>query len=70
MVAVDTLGNYFWLYVCAIENQQNKVFLVNDPTNGAGILQDPDLRFTVTGGLVNDCAVLALTPNGVPGFAS
>ena len=43
---------------------------MNDPTNGAGILQDPDLRFTVTGGLVNDCAVLALTPNGVPGFGT
>jgi hypothetical protein len=26
-VAVDTLGNAFWLYVCAIEDQQDKVFL-------------------------------------------
>jgi hypothetical protein len=69
LVAVDTLGKFFWLYVCAIANQQNKVFLANNPTNGAGILQDPQLRFTVTGGLVNDCAVLALTAAGVPALA-
>ena len=64
-VAVDTLGNYFWLYACAIEGQQNKVFLVNDPSNGQGILQNPDLMFTVTGGVVNDCAPLALTADGL-----
>lgn len=61
LVAVDTLGNYFWLYVCAIQDQQNKIFLVNDPANGEGLLQDPSLKFTVTGGIVNDCAALALT---------
>jgi hypothetical protein len=64
LVGLDTLGNYYWLFVCTIEGigkeGGNKVFLAKDATYGAGVLQDPGLKFTVTGGVVDDCAGLAL----------
>jgi hypothetical protein len=38
---------------------RSKVFLVQDQTNGTSVLQDPGLKFTVTGGVVDDCEGLA-----------
>jgi hypothetical protein len=60
LVALDTEGNYYWLWVCEVVGYGNKVFLTQDPVYGGDVLQDPDLMFTVTGGVVDDCAGLAL----------
>jgi hypothetical protein len=60
LVGLDTLGNYFWLFVCDVYGYGNKVFLAQDQTYGSDVLQDPNLKFTVTGGVVNDCEPLAL----------
>jgi hypothetical protein len=60
LVGLDTLGNYFWMFACVIEGVGNKVFLAQDSVYGVDVLQDPDLKFTVTGGVVDDCVPLAL----------
>jgi hypothetical protein len=59
LVGLDTLGNYFWLFACVIEGVGNKVFLAQDSVYGVDVLQDPDLKFIVTGGVVDDCVPLA-----------
>ena len=65
IIAADTKGNSFFMYACAINGQQNKVFLSKDSVNGASVLQDPSLKFTVTGGVVNDCVPLVLKSGGL-----
>jgi hypothetical protein len=60
LVGLDTLGNYFWLVVCDVLRYRNKMFLVQDQTHGTSVLQDPGLKFTVAGGVVDDCEGLAL----------
>jgi hypothetical protein len=57
---LNTLGNYFRLFACVIEGVENKVFLAEDSVYGVDVLQDLDLKFTVTGGVVDDCVPLAL----------
>jgi hypothetical protein len=60
LVGLDTLGNYYWLFMCDVYGYGNKVFLAKDQMYGGSVLQDPNLKFTVTGGDVNDCEPLAL----------
>jgi hypothetical protein len=60
LVGLDTLGNYFWSVVCDVLGYGNKVFLVQDQTYGTSVLQDPGLKFTMAGGVVDDCEGLAL----------
>lgn len=60
LVGLDTLGNYFWLFVCDVYGYGNKVFLAESQVYGGDVLQDPGLKFTVTGGDVNECEPLAL----------
>ncbi|KAI5258101.1 hypothetical protein E4T42_00655 [Aureobasidium subglaciale] len=53
LMAVDTLGNFFFPVLCAFETaQQAKVFLVKDPTADLSFIADPALRFIMTGGVV------------------
>ena len=54
-VSIDTLGNVFYLATCNIQDQPSKVFLVADPEQGVEKLLDPDLRYTVTSGVVEVC---------------
>lgn len=54
----DTTGGMFFTISCDIEDQASKVFLVADPVEGAKTLMDPKLRWTVTGGVVQDCYYL------------
>ncbi|KAK4495760.1 hypothetical protein PRZ48_013028 [Zasmidium cellare] len=68
LVAVDSLGNYLWPFVCGLQGQTNKVFLVNDLDNGASILEGSDLVYTIVGGVAQNCAPLALTGNGMTGI--
>ncbi|KKK16874.1 hypothetical protein AOCH_005736, partial [Aspergillus ochraceoroseus] len=65
LVAVDTQGQYSFLFVCALENQVNKVFLVQDPTTGAATLESADLMYTVVGGAASDCVPLAMVAGGL-----
>lgn len=65
LVAMDTLGNYFFPFMCDLQGQLNKIFLVQDTDNGADILESPDLVYTVTGGVTQNCTVLALTSQGL-----
>lgn len=62
LLAVDTLGNYFFPVVCNFEGaQRDKVFLVKDSTVDLSFIASKELRFTVTGGVVSQCNALALT---------
>lgn len=62
LVAVDTLGNYFRLFVCTIEGlaEGNKIFLAKVSESGASTLVSDSVRFTVTGGVVDECQQVAL----------
>ncbi|KAL8749824.1 MAG: hypothetical protein Q9184_006653 [Pyrenodesmia sp. 2 TL-2023] len=59
--AVDTLANYYLLATCNIQGQASKIFLVADPDEGIGKLLDEQLRFTVTGGVVEVCYFISWT---------
>ena len=57
-VAMDTVGGVFFPVTCDIQGQESKAFLVRDIEAGVTKLQDPSLRFTVTGGVVERCYFL------------
>ena len=61
LVAVDGEGTYLFPVMCAIENQNNKIFLVKD-TSAASLkaLEAEDLKFVLTGGVASQCSPLAL----------
>ncbi|KAL9595333.1 MAG: hypothetical protein Q9219_006510 [cf. Caloplaca sp. 3 TL-2023] len=64
-VAVDTLGEIFFPVTCDIQDQESKAFLVRDLDQGVQKLLDPKLRYTVTGGIVEECYFLPwLAPAG------
>ncbi len=60
MVAIDATGKNYWLYSCAIQNQGNKMFLAKDSKNATQVLQNPDMRFIVTGGQASNCRPVAM----------
>ena len=60
MLAIDTKGNYLWPFVCGIKSQLNKIFLVQNPDNGATVLQKDSMKFIVTGGEAYNCEPVAL----------
>lgn len=49
LVALDTAGGDYWLYMCGIQGQLKTIFLVNDAQNGVAILQVNALKNTVIG---------------------
>ncbi len=59
LVAIGTQGEYLFPVVCAIENQNNKVFLVKD-TSAVAALEAQDLKYVLTGGVASQCSPLAL----------
>lgn len=67
---VDTNGNSFFLAWCNIDYGSGsvpKVFLVNDYDTGLNTLEDPDLVYTIIGGVVvGDCHELDLTSDLTP----
>lgn len=65
LVAIDTLGNYYFPFVCGIQDQLNKVFLVADVDTGASVLESDDLLYTIVGGVASNCSVLALVASGL-----
>ncbi len=61
LVGIDTKGEYLFPVMCAIENQNNKIFLVKDTSASAlSALEADDLRFVLTGGAASKCGPLAL----------
>ncbi|MCJ1293932.1 hypothetical protein MMC34_005489 [Xylographa carneopallida] len=54
-IAVDSKGNYFYPVTCNIEGQPSKVFIVADPVKGLETLLLEELRYIVTGGVVQEC---------------
>ncbi|KAG9527760.1 hypothetical protein KCU93_g4897, partial [Aureobasidium melanogenum] len=70
LLAVDTLGNFFFPVLCTFEGaQQAKVFLVEDPTADLSFIATQELRFTMTGGVVSQCNPLALTSKSLQALA-
>ncbi|KAG9569096.1 hypothetical protein KCU71_g1514, partial [Aureobasidium melanogenum] len=70
LLAVDTLGNFFFPVLCTFEGaQQAKVFLVKDPTADLSFIAAQELRFTMTGGVVSQCNPLALTSKSLQALA-
>jgi len=67
-VAIDSEENYFYLAACSIADFGAKVFLVQDPNNGTTILQQPELQYTITGGVIDSCSIIALSSDGFSGF--
>ncbi|KAL8682577.1 MAG: hypothetical protein Q9224_006763, partial [Gallowayella concinna] len=57
-VAMDTIGGVFFPVTCDIQGQSSKAFLVRDIAQGVRQLQEPSLRYTVTGGVVETCYFL------------
>jgi len=54
-IAVDSKGDYFYPVTCNIEGQPSKVFIVADPVKGLETLLLEELRYIVTGGIVQEC---------------
>ncbi|KAH6607652.1 hypothetical protein Trco_003965 [Trichoderma cornu-damae] len=57
LIAMDSTQNAFFPFVCAIEGQLNKIFLVSDAENGTATLTDPDLILHLGIGIVYNKAV-------------
>lgn len=66
-IAESTTGDFFYTVVCNIQGQMSKVFLVTDLTTGVETLKREDLRYTVTGGVVDACYPIAFLSAG-PGL--
>ncbi|KAK1241927.1 hypothetical protein MKX07_007750 [Trichoderma sp. CBMAI-0711] len=69
LVPMDSQQNVFYPFVCDIKGQLNKLFLVSDKDTGADTLTDPDLRYTVVGGVAQTCVSLAMVAEHLPGWS-
>ncbi|KAL7809403.1 hypothetical protein V8C44DRAFT_334402 [Trichoderma aethiopicum] len=69
LVPMDSMQNIFYPIVCDIKGQLNKLFLVSDKDSGAAALMDPDLRYTVVGGVAQTCVPLAMVAEHLPGWS-
>lgn len=67
-VAADTSGNLFYTAFCSMQDEGSKVFLIKDPEAGLVTLKKPELQSVITGGVVEDCSLLALVTANVPGI--
>jgi hypothetical protein len=69
LVAVDSSLNVFYPFICSIEGQLNKLFLVADADTGSSTLMNSDLTYTVIGGVAQQCLSLAMVAQGLPGWS-
>jgi hypothetical protein len=58
---VDSDGHNFYPILCDIEGQSSKIFLASDFDKGPQTLMDPNLMYSITGGVVESCAPLDFT---------
>ncbi|KAH8125019.1 hypothetical protein LI328DRAFT_156029 [Trichoderma asperelloides] len=68
LVALGSSGLVLYPFVCTIEGQLNKVFLVNDASSGSSVLTNPDLTYTIIGGVAQNCASLSMVASDLPAF--
>lgn len=66
-VAVDTKSQIFYPVVCNVQGQSSKLFLAMDPVGGLQTLMKEELRYILTGGVVENCSYIAFVSSG-PGF--
>lgn len=60
-VAADTEANQYWLAGCNYKNGgATKIFLIADPDTGLKTLESEHVEWTVTGGFVSSCGMIAL----------
>lgn len=65
---LDTTGGIFFTLMCNLVDQASKIFWAADPVEGAKRLKEEKLRWTVRGGVVEDCFYLPWAlPAVVPG---
>ncbi|RFU77285.1 hypothetical protein TARUN_4961 [Trichoderma arundinaceum] len=69
LVALDSTHNIFFPFVCTIEGQLNKIFLVSDAATGEATLTNPDLTYTVIGGIAQSCVSLAMVAEDLQGWS-
>lgn len=66
-VAADTQNHIYYPVVCNLQGQSSKIFLAADPVAGLQTLMREDLRYILTGGIVQNCFYLAFVNSG-PGL--
>ncbi|KAK4616079.1 hypothetical protein CLAFUW4_10433 [Fulvia fulva] len=66
-VAADTEGNMMQLAWCDVEGGAPKVFVVTGP-EGVAALEMEEVRWSITGGVVNECQALTLATEMVDGL--
>lgn len=68
LVGFDGYANPYFPVVCGLQGQRlNKVFLARDAQKGPADLngRDPDLLYTVAGGIASNCSAIAFVAQGV-----
>ncbi|KAF3050117.1 hypothetical protein E8E11_006983 [Didymella keratinophila] len=59
LIASDIDGNVAYPVVCTYaDNHPSRIFVVSDLDSGIATLKSPDVRYSVTGGVVADCRFL------------
>jgi hypothetical protein len=68
-VTHDSTGSIFYLVACSFVGEEigSKIFVVRDAAAGISKLREPELRYIVTGGVVDECETLALQAT-FPGY--
>jgi hypothetical protein len=61
LVAVDPRSQVFYPLVCEFEGGAARVFLAEDPVEGAAVLESEAVQHSVTGGRVSGCSPLRLS---------
>jgi hypothetical protein len=69
LVAVDASLNVYYPFFCGINGQLNKLFLASDISTGSDTLLNPDLTYTVIGGVAEQCLPLSMTAVGTAGYS-
>ena len=63
-LAFDTSDNVYYPAMCSLADKSSKIFLIKDPVQGLQTLKQQELQYVVTGGVVQDCALLVLQTTG------
>jgi hypothetical protein len=61
IAAVDLNDNLFYPVACTYKDSDNtRIFVVADPVAGLTMLKSPDIKYSITGGDVDECVILPL----------